>query len=232
MVSMAHEGTAEHDGVTPTFADLLARADIVEECELRGTFGFMAYHGGGLEEATDTIAREAASRSGASYYGVIHPPHWTLHLPSIQISPDDSDALTAFLDHVEVVVTVHGYGRQRLFTSLLLGGRNRGLARQLATHLRAELPAYEIVDDLERIPAELRGVHPRNPVNLPQRDGVQIELPPRARGASPLWWDWEGDLTPHTEALIRALATTAIVWGRRRDDEHVLSRDGARHTSR
>ena len=34
----------------------------------------MAYHGGGLEAMTDVIAREAAERSGASYYGVVHPP--------------------------------------------------------------------------------------------------------------------------------------------------------------
>ena len=33
---------------------------VVEQCDLRGTFGFMAYHGGALEETTDVIAREAA----------------------------------------------------------------------------------------------------------------------------------------------------------------------------
>ena len=40
---------------------------------------------------------------------------------------------------------------------------------------------------------------PTNPVNLCRGGGVQIELPPRVRGASPMWWDWEGPgLTPHT----------------------------------
>jgi len=192
-----------------TFGELLALPDIVEECELRGSFGFMAYHGGGLEEMTDVIAREAATRAGASYYGVVHPADWTLHLPSIHVTPDQSDTLAAFLDHVDVVITVHGFGRRRLFTSLLLGGQNRSLAGHVAAHLRRELPAYDIVDDLERIPEELRGVHPRNPVNLPPNQGVQIELPPRARGSSPLWWDWEGGLVPHTEAVIRALAAAA-----------------------
>jgi phage replication-related protein YjqB (UPF0714/DUF867 family) len=193
-----------------TFGELLALPDIVEECELRGSFGFMAYHGGGLEEMTDVIAREAAARAGASYYGVVHPADWTLHLPSIHVTPDQSDTLAAFLDHVDVVITVHGFGRRRLFTSLLLGGQNRTLAGHVAAHLRRELPAYDIVDDLERIPEELRGVHPRNPVNLPPNQGVQIELPPRARGSSPLWWDWEGGLVPHTEAVIRALAAAAV----------------------
>jgi phage replication-related protein YjqB (UPF0714/DUF867 family) len=69
-----------------------------------------------------------------------------------------------------------------------------------------------VVDDLAAIPKELRGVHDQNPVNLPRRQGAQIELPPRVRGSSPMWWDWEGGLTPHTEALIDALATAATTF--------------------
>ena len=194
----------------PTFAELLALPGVTEELELRGRFGFMAYHGGGLEEMTDVIGRAAAERSGASYYGVRHPPKWELHIPSTQVSPDQSPVLAAFLDRVEVVVTVHGFGRRSLMTSLLLGGRNRDLAGHLAGHLRSALPAYDILDDLDDIPPELRGVHARNPVNLPPLAGVQIELPPRVRGSSPLWWDWEDGLVPHTEALIGALAAAAV----------------------
>ena len=198
--------------VQPTFAELLAMPGVVEESELRSSFGFMAYHGGGLEETTDVIASAAAERSGASYYGVRHPPDWKLHLPSTRIGPDHSPVLEAFLAHVEIVVTVHGFGRRGFFTSLLLGGRNRALAGHLAGHLRRHLPAYDVVDDLDRIPNELRGIHERNPVNLPPAHGVQLELPPRVRGSSPLWWDWEGDLVPHTEALITALADAAGSW--------------------
>jgi len=193
----------------PTFAELLALDGVVEESELRGSFGFMAFHGGGLEEMTDVIARAAADRSGASYYGVLHPPDWDLHLPSTRVSPAESAPLAGFIDHVDIVVTVHGFGRRALMTSLLLGGQNRGLASHIAAHLRNALPAYDVVDDLEFIPKELRGIHDRNPVNLPARAGVQIELPPRVRGSSPLWWDWEGGLTPHTEALIEGLAAAA-----------------------
>lgn len=193
----------------PTFAELLAMPDVVEECALRGPIGFMAYHGGGLEEMTDVIAREAAARSGASYYGVVHPPDWDLHLPSTRVAPDDSPTLAAFLEHVETVVTIHGFGRRPLLTSVLLGGRNRQLAAHVAVHLREHLPAYDIVDDLDAIPPELRGVHERNPVNLTRGGGVQIELPPRVRGSSPLWWDWEHGLVPHTESLIEALAAAA-----------------------
>jgi phage replication-related protein YjqB (UPF0714/DUF867 family) len=193
----------------PSFAELLALPGVTEEHDLRGRFGFMAYHGGGLEETTDVIARAAAERSGASYYGVLHPPDWELHLPSTRVTPDHSPVMTAFLDRVDVVVTVHGFGRRTLMTSVLLGGRNRRLATHLAAHLRPALPAYDILDDLDAIPVELRGVHARNPVNLPRLAGVQIELPPRVRGSSPLWWDWEHGLVPHTEALIDALAAAA-----------------------
>ena len=196
----------------PSFAQVLATPGVVEECELRGRFGVMAYHGGGLEAMTDVVARETAERSGASYYGVVHPPGWTVHLPSTRVTPDQSTRLAAFVDHVDVVVTVHGYGRRNLFTSLLLGGGNRALAAHVAGHLRTALPAYDIVDDLERIPIELRGVHPKNPVNVPAGGGVQVELPPRVRGSSPLWWDWHDPIVPHTRSLIDGLTAAIDSW--------------------
>jgi phage replication-related protein YjqB (UPF0714/DUF867 family) len=37
------------------------------------------------------------------------------------------------------------------------------------------------IDDVERIPPHLRGVHRANPVNRVRGGGVQIELPPRVR---------------------------------------------------
>ena len=197
------------------FAALLATEGVEEVLELRGRFGFMAYHGGSLEEVTDVIAREAAARAGASYYGVHQPPNLQWHLPSTQIDPALSLALAQFLDHVDIVVTVHGYGRQGYWATLLLGGHNRELAHHVGGALAEALPAYEIAHDLERVPVELRGLHPRNPVNLPRLGGVQLELPPRVRGQSPLWWDWDGPgLCPHTEALIVALATAALTWER------------------
>jgi len=163
--------------------------------------------------ATDVIAGEAARRCGASYYGVHQPADLQWHIPSTKVRPEESPVLAQFLDHVDVVVTVHGYGRQGLFTSLLLGGKNRALAEHLGTHLRAALPAYQIITQLEDIPSELRGQHDANPVNLPRHAGVQLELPPRVRGSSPLWWDWEGPgLVPHTESLVAALAAAATTW--------------------
>ena len=45
------------------FAELLALPGVEEHCELRSTFGFMAYHGGALEEATD-VDRPRRGRAG------------------------------------------------------------------------------------------------------------------------------------------------------------------------
>jgi phage replication-related protein YjqB (UPF0714/DUF867 family) len=171
-----------------------------------------------LEEMTDVIAADAADRCGASYYGLLQPEDLQWHIPSHKLSPADSPAMQSFIDHVDVVITVHGFGREQLFTSLLLGGRNRELAAHVAPFLRTHLPAYDILNDLDAIPADLRGQHLDNPVNLPRGQGVQIELPPRVRGSSPLWWDWEGPgYTPHTEALIQALAESATAWPANRD---------------
>ncbi len=194
------------------FTDLLAHPDTVEEWELRSTFGFMAYHGGKLEAMTDVIARTAAERAGASYYGLLFPDD-VKHLTSTHFDPDHSPTMAAFLNHVDVVVTIHGYGRVNFWTTLLLGGAHRELADHVGTHLAVALPDYVVMTDLEQIPAQLRGLHPRNPVNLTRLGGVQIELPPRVRGAGPMWSSWEGpEPVPHTEALIDGLVASAMSW--------------------
>ncbi len=192
------------------FDQLLAHEGVEEVLELRGTFGFMAYHGGGLEEMTDVIARAAAEMSNASYYGVHQPVGMEWHIPSTKVSPEHSQKLSDFLDHVDIVVTVHGFGRIGMWATLLLGGTNRDLAHHVGSHIRTRLPAYDVRTNLDDIPSELRGLHPKNPVNLPRRGGAQLELPPRVRGTSPLFWDWEGPgLNPHTQALVEALAMAA-----------------------
>src|SRR6195952_960448 len=118
---------------------------------------------------TDVIGRDAAERSGSSFYAVCQPPGLDWHIPSHRVSPEQSPAMAAFVEHVDVVVTVHGFGRRGLFTSLLLGGQNRDPSEHCGTALRAAPPAYDIVTDLERIPRDLRGSPAANPVNLPRR---------------------------------------------------------------
>jgi phage replication-related protein YjqB (UPF0714/DUF867 family) len=151
---------------------------------LGSRFGLLAFHGGNLEKGTDVIAAAAASASGASLYTIVQPPDLRWHLPSVEFQPSRSEALASFLSHVTECVAVHGYGREGRWTTLLLGGRNRSLAAALGAALRTGLPDFEIVDSLDDIPVELRGVHPRNPVNLPSGGGVQLELPPRVRSGT------------------------------------------------
>ncbi len=196
------------------FAELLATPGVHEESVLRSTFGFMAFHGGNLERVTDDIARTAAERSGASYYGVIQDYPLREHLPSIEVNPRSSPVLATFVAHVDIVIAIHGYGRDGLWTSLLLGGTNRDLASDVAQVLAPMLPGYTIIDDLETIPKELRGLHPQNPVNLPRLGGVQIELPPRIRGLTPGAASMEridGRIAP-TNDLISALVESVAAW--------------------
>lgn len=202
--------------VMSEFAAILDAPGVEEICELRGPIGFMAYHGGHLEWMTDVIARRAAEASAASLYAVLQPEGMREHLSSTKVDPAESPLLTKFLDHVEIVITVHGFGRRGMFSSLLLGGQNRPFAEHVGESIRTHLPAYDVVTDLDTIPKKLRGLHDRNPVNLPPQQGVQIELPPRVRGStSPLWWDWEGpELTPHTESLITGLTDAVNSWPR------------------
>jgi phage replication-related protein YjqB (UPF0714/DUF867 family) len=182
------------------FADLLASPGVEELVEVRSRFGFLAFHGGSLEEGTDRVAADAAGRAGASLYAVIQPPDLRWHVPSAVVGADASPGLRRFLAHVEVAVALHGYGRRDLRACLLLGGRHRALAAHLAAHLRAALPGYGVVDDLDAIPAELRGQHPDNPVNLARGGGVQVELPLRARRGT------------DADALAGALAAAARSW--------------------
>jgi phage replication-related protein YjqB (UPF0714/DUF867 family) len=199
--------------MTDPFAELLAMPGVEEVCELRSRIGFMAYHGGSLEEQTDVIASLAAERSGASYYAVLQPEDLQWHIPSHKVSPNSSAQLKAFITHVDIVITIHGFGRRDHFTSLLLGGQNRDLADHIAGHLKPRLPDYDVVTELDRIPKDLRGLHKDNPVNLPPRQGVQIELPPRIRGSSPIWADWDHTkMVPPMAALIDGLVDAAAMW--------------------
>jgi len=201
----------------PGFSELLAKPNVTEVCELRSPrLGFMAYHGGMLEKVTDVIASAAAEASGCSYYGVLQTDDDdVVHLPSKTVAPADSDRLADFMNHVDAVVTIHGYGRKRLWHALLLGGQNRELANHVARHLRRRLPDYDVVDSHAAIPRELAGLHPANPVNLPPNQGVQIELPATVR------WNRKGrhwsDLgshgrAPQVQALIDGLIEAATTW--------------------
>jgi phage replication-related protein YjqB (UPF0714/DUF867 family) len=190
------------------FEELLAHPGVEEVCELRSSFGLMAFHGGNLERATDTIATTVAMRTGASLYAVVQPHDLRWHIPSIEVQPAASSNLAEFLDHVDIAIAFHGYGREGYWTTILLGGANRALARHVGSAVRGSVGphGYTVVDDLDDIPSPLRGVHPRNPVNLPVGKGVQLELPPRVRGTTPL------SKPEHTTALVEGLVAAVSSW--------------------
>ena len=65
------------------------RSGIIEDSTLRSRFGFMAIHGGGLEQMTDVIAERAADAAGASVYVLRHPDRYPHHLPSARYRAQD-----------------------------------------------------------------------------------------------------------------------------------------------
>ena len=196
--------------------DLLSRPEVTEICELRSPFGLMAFHGGNLERTTDVIAAEVARRTDSSFYGVIQASPFRQHIPSTKFDPAHSDALASFVDRVDTVIAVHGYGRDDRFWDILLGGQNRELAHHVGEHLRADLDdRYGIIVDLDDIPDGLKGQHPRNPVNLPVNTGVQMELPPPIRWNKEAtnWSDHDGTpRAPQVAALIDTLVAAVGTW--------------------
>src|SRR5512139_1592313 len=67
----AHWPSRSHDAETSapqSLSELLAHPGVSEATVLRSRFGFLAIHGGGLEQMTDAIAQRAADAAGASLY--------------------------------------------------------------------------------------------------------------------------------------------------------------------
>jgi phage replication-related protein YjqB (UPF0714/DUF867 family) len=198
-------------GAPQSLSELLADPAVREQSTLRSRFGFMAIHGGGLEQMTDVIAERAADAAGASVYLLRHPADYPHHLPSRLYMAEESERLAEFLAHVEVIVSLHGYGRLGRSTQLLAGGGNRALAEHVACHF--DVAGYTVVTDLDAMPRELRGLHPNNPVNRASGGGTQLELSPRLRGISPRSAPPEEDgLAAPTSALIQGLVAAAHSW--------------------
>ena len=172
------------------FDQLLAHPEVTEHLRLASNVGVMALHGG-IEKETDTIAAEVAARAGASLYLVHQSEHLRWHVPSIQYDPAASQQLSSFLDHVDVAVSLHGFGRRHLKRTVLVGGASDGLAAEMSRRLRGATSLNVLTGD--EIPRGLEGRHPANPVNLPRGGGVQLELSHGCRHA------------PHVGRLIDAV---------------------------
>lgn len=164
---------------------LAAAPGVVEKTHLAGDVGVMALHGR-LERRTEWIAEAVAVRTGASLHTVTVPPDLWWHVPSTRFGEAPSPGLAAFLTHVRVAVSIHGYGRRGMERVVLLGGRNRSMAADIAERVRAA-GVLEVIDDLDAMPRGLRGQSLRNPVNAPPEAGVQVEVPSGARSGQPFW---------------------------------------------
>ena len=173
------------------FDQLLAHPEVSEHLRLTSNVGVMALHGG-IEKETDAIAAEVASRAGASLYLVHQSERLRWHVPSIQYDPGASEQLATFLGHVDVAVSVHGFGRRHLERTVLVGGASDGLAAEMSRRLRSATSLNVLTGD--EIPRGLKGRHPANPVNLTRGGGVQLELSHSCRYA------------PHVEPLVDAIS--------------------------
>ena len=92
-------------------AALLATPGVVETVRLDGSTGVMALHGG-LEAGTARAATALAGAIGGSLYAVEQPADLAWHVPSIEYRPTASDGLGAFIRHVQVAISFHGFGRR------------------------------------------------------------------------------------------------------------------------
>jgi phage replication-related protein YjqB (UPF0714/DUF867 family) len=208
-------------------AELLAIEGVKEECILRSNVGFMALHGGSQDRGTAEMAWRAAERAGASYYAILQPPGLRFHLTSRLHNPNHSAGLQAFLDHVDIAISVHGFGREGFALSLdadrgliiepygpavrgkqtgplrgiILGGLNTQLLDEARVLFRGRFAGYHIADERIRL-----GFHPDNPVNLPSAHGVQIELPPGLRGIG----DFGEILVPQQDGVVTEMVAALV----------------------
>ena len=190
---------------------LLATPGVQERCELGSSFGFLALHGG-LEAGTAEIAQAAAVASNASIYTVVQPDDMRWHIPSHHVRP-------VAVRRVGGVPRARRRGRvgarvRRACAATTTAGSPGCSAvptvcspARLAALLRDALPGYRWIDDLERIPSHLRGVHPDNPVNRHARRRRAARAPaPRAqdaRATAPRWWArWPRSRSAGPRALI------------------------------
>jgi phage replication-related protein YjqB (UPF0714/DUF867 family) len=208
-------------------AELLNLPGIGEECILRSTVGFMALHGGSQDRGTKQIARRAAEQAGASYYAIVQPPGLRVHLTSRLHDPDQSAQLRAFLEHVYVAISVHGFGRDSFalwldtdrgliiepygpavrgrqtgpLRGIIVGGLNAQLVDAARTLFHGRFDGYHVADERVRL-----GFHPDNPVNLPSAHGVQVELPPGLRGIG----DFGETLVPRQDWLVSEVVAALV----------------------
>ena len=208
-------------------AELLDLPGVEEECILRSTVGFMALHGGSQDRGTDQIASRAAEQAGASYYSIVQPAGLRVHLTSRRHDPDHSALFRAFLRHVEIAISVHGFGRDGFalwvdperglvidpygpalrgsqtgpLRGIIVGGLNPELLGAARRLLHDRFAGFHVADERVRL-----GFHSHNPVNLPPARGIQVELPPGLRGIG----EYGEHLVPRQDELVTEVVAALV----------------------
>lgn len=207
--------------------ELLALPGMAEECVLRSSVGFMALHGGSQDRGTEQIAKRAAEQAGASYYAILHPSNLRVHLTSRLYDPAHSAQLRVFLRHIDVAISVHGFGRDGFalwidrdrglvvepygpavrgrqtgpLRGIILGGLNVPLLQAARGLFQERFAGYHVADERVRL-----GFHPENPVNLPSAHGIQVELPPGLRGIG----DLGEHLAPRQDGIVNEVVMALV----------------------
>ncbi|HEY1650959.1 MAG TPA: poly-gamma-glutamate hydrolase family protein [Acidimicrobiales bacterium] len=208
-------------------AELLTVPGVREECILRSSVGFMALHGGSQDRGTEQIARRAAAQAGASYYAIVQPAGLRFHLTSRLHDPIHSAHMREFLDYVDVVISLHGFGRDGFalwvdpdrgliiepygpalrgkqtapLRGIIVGGLNAPLLDAARKLFHQRFAGYHVADQRVRL-----GFHPDNPVNLSSTHGVQVELPPGLRGIG----DFGESLHPRQDGVVSEMVTALV----------------------
>jgi phage replication-related protein YjqB (UPF0714/DUF867 family) len=141
--------------------------------------------------------------------------------------PDHSAQLRAFLEHIDVAISLHGFGRDGFalwfdpdrgliiepygpamrgkqtgpLRGIILGGLNPQLLDVARNLFRRRFAGYDVADERVRL-----GFHPDNPVNLPSAHGVQVELPPGLRGIG----DFGESLLPRQDGVVSEVVTALV----------------------
>jgi phage replication-related protein YjqB (UPF0714/DUF867 family) len=187
----------------------------------------LALHGGSQDRGSEQIARRAAQLAAASSYAIVYPPGLRVHLTSRLHNPDHSEHLRAFLEHVDVAISVHGFGRDGFalwfdpdqglivqpygpairgrqtgpLRGIIVGGLNAPLVDAARELFQRRLASYHVAGERVRL-----GFHPDNPVNLPSAHGVQVELPPGLRGIG----DLGETLVPRQDGVVSEVVAALV----------------------
>jgi len=129
----------------------------------------VAPHGGYIEPGTSAIARAIADQeyNYFDFQGLQRARARELHVTATNFR---DPLLNRLLKASDTAVAIHGMGATG-HTAIWLGGLN--LPLKLLTLLRLQQAGFSVNPDSPRY----RGESPRNLVNLPRRQGVQLELP-------------------------------------------------------